>query len=110
MLGQQGVVRVSRDEDVAYGLGLTEGVEDAISFLVSGWAPAWAATSAGAMAKFPVLGGIEALTICADNDAPGRNVAEACAQRWRAAGKEVAVGEPPRRFKDFGDIAQRRSA
>ena len=31
MLGQQGVVRVSPDEDVTLGLGLTEGIEDALS-------------------------------------------------------------------------------
>jgi hypothetical protein len=94
MLGQQGVVRVSRDEDVAYGLGLTEGVEDAISFLVSGWAPAWAATSAGAMAKFPVLGGIEVLTIFPDKDKNGAGMRAAveCAERWTSTGREVFVG------------------
>ena len=44
MLGRQGVVRVSPDEDVTLGLGLTEGIEDALSYLVGGWAPVWAAT------------------------------------------------------------------
>jgi putative DNA primase/helicase len=93
MLGQQGVVRVSPDEDVTYGLGLTEGVEDALSFLVGGWAPVWAATSAGAMAKFPVLSGIEALTIFPDNDKNGTGMRAAveCAERWTAAGREVFV-------------------
>ena len=31
MLGRQGVVRVTPDEDVTYGLGIAEGVEDAIA-------------------------------------------------------------------------------
>lgn len=93
MLGRQGVVRVSPDEDVTMGLFLTEGIEDALSLLVSGRAPAWAATSAGAMARFPVLDGIEALTVIADNDknGVGQRAATECADRWAAAGREVFV-------------------
>jgi len=108
MLGRAkgAVLKLTPDEDVTQGLTLTEGIEDGLAVLNDGWAPVWVCLSAGTLMNFPVLGGIEALTICADNDAPGRNAAEACAQRWRAAGKEVAVGEPPRRFKDFGAIAQ----
>ena len=55
MLGRQGVVRVSPDEDVTHGLGIAEGVEDALAVLSSGWAPVWAATSCGAIERFPVL-------------------------------------------------------
>ena len=41
------------------------------------------------MAKFPVLSGIEALTIIADNDlnGAGERAAAAVASRWREAGK-----------------------
>jgi hypothetical protein len=93
MLGRQGMVRVSPDEDVTYGLGLTEGIEDALSYLVVGWAPVWAATSAGAMAKFPVLGGVEALTIFPDKDENevGQSAAIKCADRWALAGREVFI-------------------
>ena len=31
MLGRQGVVRITPDEDVTYGLGISEGVEDALA-------------------------------------------------------------------------------
>ena len=43
------------------------------------------------MANFPVLPGIEALTILVDNDAnqAGQRAAEQCAHRWRDAGREV---------------------
>jgi putative DNA primase/helicase len=60
---------------------------------VQGWAPVWAATSAGAMAKFPILSGIEALTIFPDNDTNGTGMRAAveCAERWTAAGREVFV-------------------
>jgi hypothetical protein len=91
MLGRWGVVRVTPDEDVTQGLGISEGVEDALAILCSGWTPAWATCCAGMMARFPVLGGIEALTIFYDRDenGTGRKAAEACAERWYSAEREV---------------------
>jgi hypothetical protein len=94
MLGRTGVVRLSADDDVTMGLGLTEGVEDGLAVMLSGWAPIWAATSAGAIARFPVLAGIEALTIFADVDEPGIQAADACAARWRSNGQGVRVSYP----------------
>jgi hypothetical protein len=91
MLGKQGVIRLSRDEDVLEGLGLTEGIEDALKILLSGWAPVWAATSAGAVERFPVLSGIDALTIFRDDDDTGIKAAEVCAQRWSAIDREVFI-------------------
>jgi hypothetical protein len=91
MLGRQGVVRLSLDDDVTEGLGLTEGIEDGLSVLLSGWAPVWAATSAGAIERFPVLPGIGSLTIFADTDAVGMRAAQACAARWRDAGAETNI-------------------
>jgi hypothetical protein len=88
MLGRQGVVRLTPDEDVTHGLGICEGVEDGLAVLAD-WAPVWAATSAGAIERFPVLPGIEFLTIFADNDGPGLRAAQACAERWR--GQEVRI-------------------
>jgi putative DNA primase/helicase len=89
MLGKQGVIRLSPEEIVTHGLGITEGIEDALAVLISGWSPVWAATSAGAIKTFPVLPGIEALTIFQDDNAAGSDAAEACAQRWHDAGREV---------------------
>jgi hypothetical protein len=94
MLGRQGVIRLSPDDDVTMGLGITEGIEDGLAVLLSAWVPVWAATSAGAIARFPVLAGIEALTIFADTDEPGIAAAEACRQRWQRAGREVRVSCP----------------
>jgi hypothetical protein len=82
MLGRQGVVRISPDEDVTHGIGIAEGIEDALAILASGWAPVWAATSAGMIERFPVLPSIESLTIFADNDTAGMAAAQACAERW----------------------------
>jgi len=94
MLGRQGVVRLSPDDEVTMGLGITEGVEDGLAVLLSGWSPVWAATSAGAIARFPVLAGIEALTIFADADAPGIKAANTCLARWRSAGLDACVAAP----------------
>jgi hypothetical protein len=53
MLGKQGVIRLSPDPEVTMGLGLVEGIEDGLAVLLSGWGPVWAATSAGAIERFP---------------------------------------------------------
>ena len=89
MLGKQGVVRLSSDEDVLEGLGICEGIEDGLAILASDWGPVWAATNAGGVERFPVLPGIEALTIFHDKDEAGARAAELCAQRWASAGREV---------------------
>jgi putative DNA primase/helicase len=89
------VLKATRDEDVTMGLALTESIEDALAVLQSGWHPVWACLSAGAMAHFPVLGGIEELTIFAAREAPARAAGEACVTRWRDAGREAKVADLP---------------
>ena len=96
MLGRQGVVRLSADDTVSVAVGLTEGLEDGLAVLLSGWSPIWAATSAGALAKFPVLAGIESLTLFADADSAGMQSADACRDRWINAGREVVIAAPRR--------------
>src|SRR5690606_12940267 len=91
MLGSQGVVCISPNEDVTMGLAICEGVEDALAIVACGWTPVWAATSAGAIAHFPVLSGIEALTIVSDTDEAGMKAAETCAARWLEAGREARI-------------------
>ena len=96
MLGPQGVVRLSPDVAVTTGLGISEGIEDALAVMLSGWQPVWAATSAGAISKLPVLAGVQALTLFADADTAGLEAAERCRDRWRAAGREVVIAAPRR--------------
>lgn len=96
MLGKMGVIRLTPDTELTGGLGLTEGVETGLAVLQRlSWRPVWMATSAGAIAAFPVLPGIEALTVFADADSAGRRAAGTCAQRWAEAGREVAIASPP---------------
>ena len=96
MLGRQGVIRLSLDDGVTTSLGITEGVEDGLAVLLSGWSPVWVATSAGALAKFPMPTGIECLTIFADADTAGLRSAEVCRDRWRQAGCEAVIAAPGR--------------
>jgi hypothetical protein len=94
MLGRQGVIRLSPDDEVTHGLGIVEGIEDGMAVLSCGWHPVWVVTSAGAIARLPVLRGIEALTIFADGDVAGLQAARACAARWEYAGREAHVLPP----------------
>lgn len=91
MLGKAGAVRLTPDEDVTHGLGICEGIEDSLRILLSGWAPVWVAASAGGIERFPVLGGIETLTIFQDDDIAGTKAADTSAKRWAQAGREVFI-------------------
>jgi hypothetical protein len=96
MLGRKGCIRLSPDDQVTLGLGLVEGVEDGLAVLLSGWAPVWAASDAGALASFPVLAGIDVLTIFADADVAGIKAAQQCAAVWAIAGKAARISPPAR--------------
>jgi putative DNA primase/helicase len=59
--------------------------------LPSGYAPAWALGDAGELAAFPVLIGVESITILVDHDlsGTGQQAALRCSARWTSAGREV---------------------
>jgi putative DNA primase/helicase len=102
-----GVIRLVEDTEVTTGLGLSEGIETGLSVMAGGWSPVWAALDAGNMADMPVLNGIESLTLFADNDVSGTGLkaAEHCAERWRAAGREVSIVMPKKPGTDWNDAA-----
>jgi putative DNA primase/helicase len=100
-----GVIRLWPDEAVTTNLGIAEGVESSLS-LAHAFKPAWAAIDAGNLGAFPVLAGVESLTIAADHDPTGMNAAEACASRWTEAGREVRLVLPDLPGADLNDIAR----
>ena len=100
----RGVCRLWPDEAVQGGLGIAEGIESALS-LAHAFTPVWACLDAGNMYHFPVLPGVESLTIAADNDEAGIRAAEACARRWKAAGREVRVVMGENEKEDLNDLA-----
>jgi hypothetical protein len=84
-------IKLSDDPDVTMGLVIGEGLETTLAAMVFGFAPAWALGSAAGISKFPVLSGIEALTVLAETDDGGANeraIGE-CFSRWTAAGRQV---------------------
>jgi hypothetical protein len=104
-------VKIDADENVEQGLTIGEGIETVLAGRQLGFRPAWALGSSGAVRSFPVLAGIEALTILVDHDAADRNGRRAgqddslvCARRWHEAGKEVRRIIPSRSDTDMADI------
>ena len=104
---------------VTSGLCIAEGLETALSaptiqYCGTTLAPIWATGGTETMRAFPVLPAIGSLTIIVDHDAinpktgkrPGPEAARQCAQRWRAAGREVVRLMPDQLGEDFNDIVR----
>jgi putative DNA primase/helicase len=108
------VIRLDRDEDVGHGLHLGEGIETTLAGRQRyNFRPAWAAGSAGTIANFPVLSGIEALTLMVDNDVTehgepgaGPRAATECWNRWTAVGREIRAYTASELGCDIADIVE----
>ena len=82
--------------------------------------PVWSTMTAVTLANFPVLPGVECLSIFADNDRAkmqagrlrqaGNEAARKCAEAWANAGRETVIWTPPEIGTDFNDIAGRVAA
>jgi hypothetical protein len=115
MLGRVGgcAIKLDGNESVEGGLTIGEGIETCLAARMRGLKPCWALGSAGAIKQFPVLNGIEALTILVDNDPPDRNgrqagqeAARECSQRWISAGCEIRRVIPRRTGQDMADLVE----
>jgi hypothetical protein len=89
------VVMLSAFDEPTMGLVLCEGAETGIALFQQEMRPIWACGGATTLAKFPLLGGIESLTIAADTGKAGQQAAEELAQHWREAGREALVITAP---------------
>jgi len=89
-------IKIDADADVEQGLHIGEGFETALAARALGYRPVWALGSAGAIAQFSVLRGIDALTILAERDDGGANAraARTCGNRWVAAGRDILIATP----------------
>ena len=105
-----GVVRLWPDDSVSLGLLVGEGIETVL-VAARGFTPAWACLDKGNLEHFPVLPGIDCLTVVADHDEDGggEKAALACRHRWRKAGVQTRpwLGE---QGKDFADWATEDAA
>jgi putative DNA primase/helicase len=98
MLGRakNAAIKIDANEIVTLGLIIGEGLETCLAARLAGFRPVWALGSAGAIAAFPVLPGIEAITILGEVGDGGANhrAAPACAARWIKAGQEAFIVQP----------------
>ena len=110
MLGRAkgAAIKLDAHDDITLGLHIGEGVETCLAARQLGYRPVWALGSAGAIAAFPVLPGIEAITVFAENDNASNRAAEACCARYEDAGLEAWICEPRR--GDMNDIIMRAAA
>jgi putative DNA primase/helicase len=80
---------------VTQGICIGEGVETCLAGRLMGYCPAWAVGLAG-IASFPILPGIDGLTILGERDerAQCEKAIISCADRWLVAGREVLTAWP----------------
>jgi hypothetical protein len=91
-----GAIKIDPDEDVTQGICIGEGLEMCLSGRLIGYRPVWSVLTTSGVAGFPLLPGIDGLTIFGERDAKGASerAIRACAERWLAAGKDVLTAWP----------------
>jgi hypothetical protein len=116
MLGRSkgAAIKLDPDEDVTLGLYIGEGIETCLAGRQLDYRPAWALGCVNAIGSFPVLAGIEALTIFIERNEDGTTAqaseenADICLSRYLAAGfnvDDLEKCDPP--FGDLNDVIMR---
>jgi CHC2-type zinc finger protein/Toprim domain-containing protein len=112
------VIKLWPDEDVTYGLVIGEGIETTlaaatrIKYRGTLLQPAWSAGNEDNLANFPVIDGINMLTVLVDHDANnvGQEAAARCIRRWRQASHEAFGLIPKQVDSDFNDLIKKRAS
>lgn len=102
-----GAVKLTENEDVTTVLAIAEGIETALSLRTLPdleCMPIWSLISAGGIANFPLLAGVEALWVGADHDPAGIGAARKAAKTWLDANREVLIVHPNERGADLNDL------
>ncbi|KMO39317.1 hypothetical protein VQ02_10270 [Methylobacterium variabile] len=101
------VIKLDADAEVTHGLAIGEGIETGMAARQLGIRPVWATGSVGAISVFPVVPGVDALTILGETDRTGANAAavQACGSRWVEANRLVDVVRP-KGGGDMNDVVQ----
>ncbi len=116
MLGRAkgAAIKLSPDDGVTTGLHIGEGIESTLSGMYVDLLPAWCLGSAGAIAAFPVLAGVQSLTIFRERDDNTGDLNKAnvhasaeCARRWQEADREVLFATPE--HGDMNDVLKAAS-
>jgi putative DNA primase/helicase len=93
---KDGAIKLDPDEDVTQGLCIGEGVETCLAGRQMGYRPVWAVVNDSGITGFPVLPGIDGLTIFGERDerAQSEKAINSCAGRWLEAGIETLTVWP----------------
>jgi putative DNA primase/helicase len=117
----RGVTRLWPDEEVTLGLVIGEGIETCLAAALEGLTPVWATMTASNLAAFPVLPGLEGLTLLVDHDRPNAKTGKRAGieagltvvRRYTDAGfdseRDVRVILPPE-GEDAADLVRKRRA
>jgi putative DNA primase/helicase len=99
-------IKFTDHADVEQGLHIGEGPETVLAAMMHGFNPAWWLGDAVGVETFPVVPGIEVLTILVDHDANGvgQKASAKCFDRWTGAGREVWCVVPDEVGADMNDI------
>jgi putative DNA primase/helicase len=103
---KHGAIKLSPNDEVSTGIMIGEGIETTLSASrIFRFRPAWSVISKEGVRDFPVLSGIECVTVAVDNEpsGDGQRAADELVRRQNAAGVEVRTRKP-RAVKDFNDI------
>jgi putative DNA primase/helicase len=101
-------IKLCAEEEVLEGLGICEGIEDGLALIAAGWRPVWACGSKDALSDFPVLSGVECLTVFGDPGSPAEAACRKVEARWVSAGLECRVIVPAEEG-DWNDVFRRLS-
>lgn len=90
-------------------VGVSEGIENGLTFQQATGIPTIAALSTGGMKDLilPQKPMAATVYIVADNDPPGQEAANAAADRWSVEGRHVIVITPPEPKSDLNDLLMR---
>ena len=99
-----GAIKISPDHEVHSGLLIGEGIETVLSASkLLQFKPVWSLIDKNGVANFPVLSGIESVTLAVDNDDAGRHASRQCIERLTRAGIEV-ITAATNLVGDFNDF------
>jgi CHC2 zinc finger/Toprim domain len=102
-------IKFTDHADVEQGVHVGEGPETVLAAMMRDFSPAWSLGDAAGVEGFPVLGGVEVLTIIVDRDenGAGQMAAAECFDRWTAAERQVRCVVPDEVDTDMNDIVGR---
>ena len=87
------------------GLFLAEGLETGITFSTYTYEPIWITCGISGLGSFPLLEGINSLTVCADNDDDTlKKPIHELGIRYQEAGREFTVLMPKKKGTDGNDL------